>query len=434
MESAMWSTSPEIAPTFWPRPDRPDACARSAACSCTPSDSPEPVSTAGRSDGRSVLTQPSAATASSLSYGTSALTRPVRGRSTPGTSVNDAELPATFAPSAVSWAICAAPAGAAEWIWTPMRPPASRASTPADRERWWARSRPRPRAADRVAPISAARCRSSDGTLDWALVWALVWAAGAATAVVDAWSAGAAAPAGPANRAGTASSTPPTANGRLLRTGSLLRSLTKPDFTSNLSDRQGREPRYPGAPRSLVLQGLQRVELGRAPGREDRREHADHHCHRREDAQLQPRDREADPVQPGRQQQRQPEPENDPDRAADQRGDHALVPDHPFQLPPGQPDRAQHAELAGAFEHGQHQRVDDAEQADHHRQREQHVQHVEQLPDAASLRVLELVAGLGLGVRVRRQRVRERLGVGRGDAAVHRHEREHVQRLRVGRV
>ena len=58
------------------------------------------------------------------------------------------------------------------------------------------------------------------------------------------------------------------------------------------------------------------------------------------------------------------EPEHDPDERADQRGDHALVADHPPRLPARHPDRAQHPDLARALEHGQHERVDDPEQAD----------------------------------------------------------------------
>ena len=71
------------------------------------------------------------------------------------------------------------------------------------------------------------------------------------------------------------------------------------------------------------------------------------------------------------------EPEDDPDHGADQCRDHALVPDHAADLPPGHSDRAQHADLARPLEHGQHERVDDAEEADDDRERKQDVENVE---------------------------------------------------------
>ena len=58
------------------------------------------------------------------------------------------------------------------------------------------------------------------------------------------------------------------------------------------------------------------------------------------------------------------DPEHDADHAADQRGDHALVADHPAHLAPRHADRAQHPELARALEDRQHERVHDPEQAD----------------------------------------------------------------------
>ena len=63
------------------------------------------------------------------------------------------------------------------------------------------------------------------------------------------------------------------------------------------------------------------------------------------------------------------------------------------------PDRAQHPELARALEHGQHERVDDPEQADDDRQRQQHVEQVQQRVEPLQLVVLELRLGLQLGVR-----------------------------------
>ena len=73
--------------------------------------------------------------------------------------------------------------------------------------------------------------------------------------------------------------------------------------------------------------------------------------------------------------------DGDPERGADQRGDDALVPDHPPDLPAGHADRPQHPELAGALEDRQHERVDDAEQAHDHRQAEQHVEDLQELRD-----------------------------------------------------
>ena len=75
-------------------------------------------------------------------------------------------------------------------------------------------------------------------------------------------------------------------------------------------------------------------------------------------------------------------PSTIPSDAADQRRDHALVADHPPHLAPRHPDRAQHPELARPLEHGQHERVDDPEQADDDGEREQHVEDVEDRAEA----------------------------------------------------
>ena len=61
----------------------------------------------------------------------------------------------------------------------------------------------------------------------------------------------------------------------------------------------------------------------------------------------------------------------DPERRADQGGDDALVPDHPADLPACHADRPEHPELARPLEDREDERVDDAEQADDHRQAEQ---------------------------------------------------------------
>ncbi len=58
-----------------------------------------------------------------------------------------------------------------------------------------------------------------------------------------------------------------------------------------------------------------------------------------------------------------------------------LVADHPARLAAGHPDRAQHAELARALEDGQDERVDDPEEADDDREREQDVEQVEHAVD-----------------------------------------------------
>ena len=124
---------------------------------------------------------------------------------------------------------------------------------------------------------------------------------------------------------------------------------------------------------------------------------------------------EHDEVDPRDQQAAEHDPEHDPERGADQRRDHALVPDHPAHLPPRHADRAQHPELARPLEDGEHERVDDPEEADEDRQREQHVEDVQDALERRDLVVDELVAGLRLGVRevlqrrLERRRVRVRL-------------------------
>ncbi len=67
-------------------------------------------------------------------------------------------------------------------------------------------------------------------------------------------------------------------------------------------------------------------------------------------------------------------------------------------------DRAQHAELARALEDGQHERVDDPEQADDDRQREQHVEQVQAACRSPAPGCLELALGLDLRVREARER------------------------------
>ena len=58
-----------------------------------------------------------------------------------------------------------------------------------------------------------------------------------------------------------------------------------------------------------------------------------------------------------------------------------FVADHPAGLAAGHADRAQHAEFACPFEDGEHERVDDPEEADDDREREQDVEEVELVCD-----------------------------------------------------
>ena len=122
-------------------------------------------------------------------------------------------------------------------------------------------------------------------------------------------------------------------------------------------------------------------------------------------------------------------PSTIPMNGADQRGDHALVPDHPPHLAARHPDRAQHAELARPLEHGEDERVHDPEQADDHREREQHVEDVQHRVQAGDLVVDELLLRLHLRVREAASAALERRPVGVGLAALHLHERVDVQRL-----
>src|SRR5438034_6034529 len=121
-----------------------------------------PTSIAGRSDGRRAVTQSSAATASSLSYGTEADTSPVLGRSTPGTCLKSAEFFSTDTPRFDNAACCAAVTGAAAYTWTPMRPVLS---TPSARACGLATLA----FAEAAASARPALCRNRFGILDGAL-------------------------------------------------------------------------------------------------------------------------------------------------------------------------------------------------------------------------------------------------------------------------
>ena len=87
------------------------------------------------------------------------------------------------------------------------------------------------------------------------------------------------------------------------------------------------------------------------------------------------------------------------------------MPDHPPSLSPRHPDRAQHPQLTRPFEHGQHERVHDPEQADDHGQRQQHVEQAEDVVQRLLEVRLELRGGLDLRVRETRRRRLERLRV-----------------------
>jgi hypothetical protein len=66
------------------------------------------------------------------------------------------------------------------------------------------------------------------------------------------------------------------------------------------------------------------------------------------------------------------------------------VTDHATHLAAAQSDRPQHAELAGALKDGQHQGVDNPEEADDDRELEQDIEQVEQHRQRLLLVVLEL--------------------------------------------
>ena len=76
--------------------------------------------------------------------------------------------------------------------------------------------------------------------------------------------------------------------------------------------------------------------------------------------------------------------DDDADDGAEDRQDHRFRADHGPDLAPLHADRAQQADLVGALEHRQHQRVDDPDEGDDHRQGEQGVDQAEQLVDLAT--------------------------------------------------
>ena len=107
--------------------------------------------------------------------------------------------------------------------------------------------------------------------------------------------------------------------------------------------------------------------------------------------------------------------EREPEGGADQRRDDALVADHPARLPAGHPDRPQHPELACALEHAEHERVDHPEQAHDDRERQQHVEEVQEAGKALRVVVREGGAGVYVGVaEVGRRRGQGLVGVRSG--------------------
>ena len=116
--------------------------------------------------------------------------------------------------------------------------------------------------------------------------------------------------------------------------------------------------------------------------------------------------------------------ERESEGGADESGDDALVADHPPHLASGHADCAQHAELAGAFEDGEHECVDDPEQADDDRECEQDVEEIERVAGDRSLKGVCSAIGWRRGSENRgtrplvratgvvRARIREQAGLG----------------------
>ena len=67
--------------------------------------------------------------------------------------------------------------------------------------------------------------------------------------------------------------------------------------------------------------------------------------------------------------------DDDAEQRAEDRDHHRLDGDHPHGLRPAEADRPQQAQLAGALQHRQRQRVDDAQHRDEDRQRQQDLDH-----------------------------------------------------------
>ena len=93
------------------------------------------------------------------------------------------------------------------------------------------------------------------------------------------------------------------------------------------------------------------------------------------------------------------------------------MPHHSADLTTRHADGAHHADLAGALEHGKHERIDHPEQADDDRQREQHIQQVQELVDRLLHLVLELITRLELRVGERAEVALQGRGIRVVDAA-----------------
>src|SRR3954467_16001949 len=129
----------------------------------------------------------------------------------------------------------------------------------------------------------------------------------------------------PAARTRTSTCSSPTSG----TSTSLRRRMSAEPYRSRMIAFIGRE-RYVAAG-SLVVQRVQDVEPGGAAGRHDRRREAGEDGDDRKGGQLRDRDRERDVVlrerlghEPGEE-----DAEREPECRADQRGDDALVADHP---------------------------------------------------------------------------------------------------------
>ena len=110
--------------------------------------------------------------------------------------------------------------------------------------------------------------------------------------------------------------------------------------------------------------------------------------------------------------------QHEPEQRADQRRDDGLEAHDALDLAPRHADRAQHPELARALEDRQRERVDDPEQRDDDRQRQQRVDEVQQLVDLARLLLLDLLAIVRLVVgEARRERAVDRRCASRGVGA-----------------
>ena len=87
---------------------------------------------------------------------------------------------------------------------------------------------------------------------------------------------------------------------------------------------------------------------------------------------------------------------------------HRLAADHGPDLAPAHADRSEQAQLPGALEHGEHQRVDDADNGDEDGQGQQGVDDGEQLVDLAGLILLDRRRIVDDQVRIRDDGVADR--------------------------